>query len=179
MTRGWPVLLILLLGACGQNLTMSDQKKYHEWERASLFRNDRVLQEPPAGTVARDAPPPDPLAQRPPMSLALVERGRERFGIFCTPCHGRLGDGNGMVVQRGFPHPPSYYEPRLVNAPDQHFFDVITHGYGAMFSYADRVPAPDRWAIIAYIRALQRSQSATLADVPPEERARLEAEPAK
>lgn len=151
-------LLILLVG-CGQNLTMSDQQKYAEWEQAKLFRNGRVVQAPPAGTVARDAPSLDPLAQRPAMTLALVERGRERFGIFCTPCHGRSGDGNGMVVQRGFPHPPDYSEPRLVSAPDRYLFDVISHGHGVMYSYADRVPPPDRWAIVSYIRALQRSRS--------------------
>jgi mono/diheme cytochrome c family protein len=167
------LLLTLAGAACGQNLTMSDQQKYDEYERAALFREGQVLQAPPAGTVAREAEDPDPLTQRPPMSLALVERGRERFGIFCSVCHGPLGDGTGTIVQRGMPQPPSFHEPRLVAAPDSHFVDVITHGHGAMYSYADRVPARDRWAITAYIRALQTSQSARLADAPAGQRARL------
>jgi mono/diheme cytochrome c family protein len=90
------------------------------------------------------------------MSLALVKRGQERFDIFCSVCHGYTGDGDGMVVQRGFPHPPSFHSPRLIAAPDQHFVDVITNGHGVMYSYADRVPVADRWAITAYIRALQK-----------------------
>lgn len=169
-------LLPLLVAGCGQNLTMSDQEKYHEYERASLFRNGQVLQASPAGTVARDAQPGNAFTQKPPMSLALVQRGRERFDIFCAPCHGPGGDGNGMIVQRGMPRPPSYHDPRLVAAPDAHFVDVITNGHGAMYSYADRVPAADRWAITAYIRALQRSRTGTLDDVPPSERAKLLAE---
>ena len=166
-------LLPLLLAGCGRNLTMSDQEKYHEYERASLFRNGQVLQTSPAGTVARDAQPGNVFTQKPPMSLALVERGRERFDIFCAPCHGPGGDGHGMIVQRGMPQPPSYHDPRLVAAPDMHFVDVITNGYGAMYSYADRVPPADRWAITAYIRALQRSRTGTLDDAPPSERAKL------
>ena len=157
MRRSWPLLFIL--AGCGQNLTMNDQRKYAEWERGSLFRNGRVVQAPPAGTVSRAAEPLDPIAARPPMTLALVQRGRARFEIFCTPCHGRSGDGNGIVVQRGFPRPPDYGEPRLMSAPDGYFYDVITHGHGAMYSYADRVPPRDRWAIAAYIRALQRSRT--------------------
>ena len=153
------LVLFLLLAGCGQNLRMTDQRKYAEWEHGRLFRNGRVVQAPPAGTVSRSVGSPDPMAQRPSMSLALVQRGRERFEIFCTPCHGRSGDGNGIVVQRGFPRPPDYTAPRLVNAPDRYFFDVITNGHGAMYSYADRVPPKDRWAITAYIRALQRSRS--------------------
>ena len=89
-----------------------------------------------------------------------VERGQQRFNIYCTPCHGRLGNGHGMVVSRGLRQPPSYLEPRLVNAPVGHFFDVITNGYGAMYSYASRVATDDRWRIAAYIRALQLSQDA-------------------
>ena len=147
----------LAIAGCNQNLTMSDQKKLDEWERSSIFRNGRVLQAPPAGSVSRDADMQDVLAQKPPMSLALVKRGRERFNIFCSECHGFGGDADGMVVQRGFPRPPSFHEARLVNAPDEHFVDVITHGHGVMYSYADRVPPADRWAIAAYIRALQRT----------------------
>ena len=169
-------LLPLLAAACGQNLTMCDQQKYHEYERAGLFPNGQVLQTAPAGSVAREAPTGDLLAQRPPMSLALVARGQERFGIFCSPCHGAAGDGDGLVVQRGFPQPPSFHDPRLVAAPDMHFVDVITNGHGAMYAYADRVPVPDRWAITAYVRALQRSRMADPTSLPPEARARLAGE---
>jgi mono/diheme cytochrome c family protein len=106
--------------------------------------------------------------------MALLERGRQRFDIYCAPCHGRFGDGNGMIVQRGFPRPPSYYSDALRNAPSQHFYDVISRGYGVMFSYADRVEPSDRWAIVAYIRALQASARATVADVPADQRTALQ-----
>jgi mono/diheme cytochrome c family protein len=127
---------------------------------------------PPPHTIARDQPlhPPSP----PPVTMVLLERGRQRFNIYCSPCHSRLGDGNGMIVQRGFPHPPSYYSDTLRNAPNQLFYDVITNGYGVMFSYADRVDPADRWAIVAYIRALQASASASLADVPADKRSSLQ-----
>jgi hypothetical protein len=94
------------------------------------------------------------------ITRADLARGHERFDIYCSPCHGRLGDGRGMIVLRGFRQPPSYYDPRLVTAPVGHFFDVMTNGFGAMFSYASRVPVDDRWRITAYIRALQLSQNA-------------------
>jgi len=110
-----------------------------------------------------------------PISAQLLSRGRERFDIYCSPCHSPVGDGDGRVVRRGFPAPPSYHSERLRNAPDSHFYAVITNGYGAMYSYASRVPPADRWAIVAYIRALQLSQHAGLDDVPPPQRARLEA----
>ncbi len=111
------------------------------------------------------------------VTRALLERGRERYDINCSPCHGFDGSGQGMVIQRGFPNPPSFHIARLRNAPAGHFFDVISNGYGQMYSYADRVSPRDRWAIEAYIRALQRSQNATLADVPPARKAQLEAAP--
>lgn len=145
-----------MLAGCHQSLTMSDQPKGAEWERTTLFRNGRVLQAPPPGSVAREDDTGDVLKEKPPMTLALVQRGRERFNIFCSECHGYTGEGDGMVVQRGFPHPPNFHDPRLVAAPDQHFVDVITNGHGVMYSYADRVPPADRWAIAAYIRALQK-----------------------
>lgn len=103
-----------------------------------------------------------------PISLQILEHGRQRFDIFCAPCHDRLGSGSGMIARRGFTRPPSLHDPRLVAEPVGHYFHVITNGLGAMPSYAAQVPPRDRWAVIAYIRALQRSQRATLADVPPE-----------
>ncbi|MBV8889157.1 MAG: cytochrome c [Alphaproteobacteria bacterium] len=127
--------------------------------------------QPPAGVVARDEqPPPAP----PPLTMAMLHRGQERFDIYCAPCHSRTGEGNGMIVQRGFPNPPSYFIERLRQAPIQHFYDVITNGYGVMFSYAQRVAPQDRWAIVAYIRALQASTDATLADVPADQRSALQ-----
>jgi mono/diheme cytochrome c family protein len=122
----------------------------------------------PAGVVefGETAPPP-------PVTLALLQCGQERFRIFCAPCHSELGDGDGMVVQRGFPRPPSYHTDRLRAAPPRHFYDVITNGHGAMYSFSARVQPGDRWAIAAYIRALQRSQNATLADVREDRRGAL------
>jgi cytochrome c553 len=111
-----------------------------------------------------------------PITRATLERGRQRFEIYCAVCHGRTGAGNGMIVQRGFPAPPSYHIERLRQAPVGHFFDVMTRGYGVMYSYATRVEPADRWAITAYIRALQLSQHGTLADAPRTERARLESQ---
>ena len=118
---------------------------------------------------------PQPLTATNPLPInrQTLDRGRERFDIYCSPCHSIAGDGDGMVPRRGFPHPPSYHTPRLRNAPDAHFYNVITQGYGMMYSYADRVAPNDRWAIVAYIRALQLSQDARIGDVPPEHRAEL------
>jgi len=124
----------------------------------------------PQHIIARDEKP----VAVPPVTMALLKRGQQRFDIYCAPCHSKIGDGRGMIVQRGFPQPPSYYIARLRDAPNQHFYDVITHGYGAMYSYADRVGAEDRWAIVAYIRALQASASAQIADVPPDKRQTLQ-----
>jgi hypothetical protein len=123
----------------------------------------------PAGIIDYNSKPVTP----PPVTLALLQRGQERFRIYCTPCHSELGDGRGMVVQRGFPAPPSYHIARLRDAPIMHFYDVITNGYGVMYSFAYRVQPVDRWAITAYIRALQRSQNAKLADLTPEQKAAL------
>jgi mono/diheme cytochrome c family protein len=109
-----------------------------------------------------------------PITHETLERGRERFEIYCSVCHGRTGEGNGMIVQRGFPVSPSYHIDRLRQAPIGHFFDVITQGYGIMYSYAERVEPADRWAIAAYIRALQLSHNTKLAELPSAERAQLE-----
>ncbi|HEX3676701.1 MAG TPA: cytochrome c [Sphingomicrobium sp.] len=150
------LLVPLLVAACHQNLTMSDQRRLDEYERSTIFRNGKVLQSPPPGSISREQDLGNLFAEKPMMSLALVERGRKRFNIFCSECHGPGGDGDGMVVQRGFPRPPRFDEARLLKAPDDYFVEVITNGHGAMYSYADRVPPADRWAIAAYIRALQR-----------------------
>lgn len=109
-----------------------------------------------------------------PVTRQLLERGRERYDIFCSVCHSRTGDGNGMIPQRGFPQPNTFHRDSLRQAPAGHFYDVITSGHGVMYSYAQRVEPEDRWAITAYIRALQLSHYAPLADLPPGDRARLE-----
>jgi mono/diheme cytochrome c family protein len=160
--------LSIILGACDN---MANQPKRLPYELPfGAEANWPVL--PPRGIVARDEKlaPPGP----PPVTMALLERGQERFNIYCAPCHSRVGDGQGMIVQRGFPVAPSYFTERLQKAPMEHFYDVITNGYGAMYSYADRVAPADRWAIIAYIRTLQASASASLADVPADKRQALQ-----
>ncbi len=111
-----------------------------------------------------------------PVSRATLEEGRAKFNIYCSVCHGITGVGDGMVVQRGFPRPPSLHEPRLREAPEGHFFHVITHGYGAMYSYAARIEPSERWAIIAYIRALQLSRNASPDDLAAAERGTASAE---
>lgn len=149
------------LGACNDMATQPKQKAYSP--------NPGPAEVPPGTVQYQDEP-----VQAPPVTLALLQRGQERFRIYCTPCHSELGNGHGMVVQRGFPPPPSYHIDRLRQAPVQHFYDVITNGHGAMYSFAERVQPADRWAIAAYIRALQRSQHATMADVQPDQRGVLQ-----
>jgi mono/diheme cytochrome c family protein len=177
MRRMTPLLMLAAISfaACDQNMDV--QPKYNEYSEAPAFRGS-VLRNPPAGAVARDDPAHEQaVTRRPAITAELLERGRERFGIFCEPCHGAGGDGNGIIVQRGMPRPTSYHDDRLRKADDQHFFDVITTGYGAMYSYASRVPPQDRWAIVAYIRALQLSRQASIEDVPPERRRQLTGAP--
>jgi mono/diheme cytochrome c family protein len=170
-----------ILAACAVVLTvwgcdpMDEQPRYDSDEKSKLFADGTSLQAPPDGTVARDDPAwQAALRDRPAMSLALLERGRERFGIDCTPCHDAAGTGRGTVPARGFPHPPSFHIARLRAAPAHYFVDVITHGHGVMYSYADRVSPADRWAIAAYIRALQLSQDAPAAALSDADRARLD-----
>jgi mono/diheme cytochrome c family protein len=124
---------------------------------------------PPAHTIARNDVPVPP----PPLTLALLERGRQRYNIYCAPCHSPLGDGHGRIVERGFPAPPSYFKPGLMKASFKHFYDVITYGHGIMYSYASRVAPHDRWAIAAYIRALQQSQNTPVAALSPRQQAQL------
>lgn len=159
----------LLLAALAPSLAgcrqfMIDQPKLKTYAPAQAFPNDAAARALPVGVIDRDAlARAAALETPPPVDAALVARGRERYDIYCAPCHGASGHGDGMIVERGFPKPPSYHEPRLIAAPAQHYIDVITRGWGVMYSYATRVPPRDRWAIVAYIRALQLSQSAKLA----------------
>lgn len=158
--RALLVAVLLLLGSCDY---MRNQ------EKAKAYSADANSVQPADGIVQWQDKP----AAAPPLTLALLQRGQQRFRIYCTPCHSELGDGNGMVVQRGFPNPPSYHIARLRDAPTQHFYDVITHGHGVMYSFAARVAPADRWAIAAYIRALQLSQHVPATDLTAEDRQAL------
>lgn len=158
---------LLLLAGCGN----MKKQNYLRPESPSIhLPRSTSAQLPPAHTVAHRAKLPDAVFETGekngrlvtelpmPVTRDLLARGQERFNIYCAVCHGPDGYGHGIIVQRGFPAPPSYHEPRLLNAPVGHFFQVMTHGYGAMYPYADRLAAADRWAVAAYIRALQLSQ---------------------
>ena len=174
----------LLLAGCRQD--MHDQPRYIPLRPSTFFADGRSARPQPEGTVARGhldedtvfytgkGPDGKPVNEFPfPVTKEVIERGHQRYNVYCTPCHSRLGDGNGMVVQRGYRHPPSYHTDRLRQMPNGYFFDVITNGFGAMPDYAAQVPPADRWAIVSYIRALQLSQQASINDVPPADRAQL------
>jgi mono/diheme cytochrome c family protein len=169
-------LLVALLAGC--RLDMHVQPKFKPLEENNFYSDLRASRPLIGGTVARGQLNEDTYlrtglidgkegnAMPFPATEEVLERGRERFNIYCSPCHSQLGDGNGMIVQRGFKRPPSYHIERLRQAPIGHFFNVMTKGYGAMADYASQVPVNDRWAIAAYIRVLQLSQHATPGDVP-------------
>jgi hypothetical protein len=181
------VAVVFVLAAAGCRRDMFNQPSARPLERSDAFKNNLMASRPlEPNTVARGDLEEDSEFYTGKIGTNLVEtlpypvtremllRGQERFNIYCSPCHGRTGDGNGMIVQRGFPRPPSYHIARLRQAPIGHFYDVITHGYGIMYSYAARVEPTDRWAIAAYIRVLQTSQNAQLGDVPGSQRAQLQ-----
>jgi mono/diheme cytochrome c family protein len=167
---------------------MHDQPRFEPFEATSLFADGRSARPRVPGTVARGERELDAhflegrvdgeLAATFPMEVtrAVLLRGRERYDVFCAACHDRAGTGEGIVVERGLKQPPSFHVERLRRAPPGYFFDVITRGFGAMTDLSDRVPPADRWAIAAWVRVLQRSQNATLADVSEAARARLLAE---
>jgi hypothetical protein len=175
--------------AAGCDQAMSDQPHRGPLAPSTFFPDGRSSRPPVAGTVAqgdlrlddhlyRGVIGTEPADTFPfPVTREILARGRERFDIFCSPCHDRTGHGHGMIVSRGYAPPPSYHIDRLRVAKLGHFFEVITHGFGAMPDYGSQIPARDRWAIIAYVRALQESQNARPEDVPPEELRRLEAQP--
>jgi mono/diheme cytochrome c family protein len=165
---------------------MHDQPKYIPLRESAFFDDARSARPVPAGTVARGQLREDALLYTGkvdgadatvfpfPVDARVMARGQERFNVYCSPCHSRTGQGDGMVVQRGYRRPPSYHQDRLRDAPVGHFFDVITNGFGAMPDHAAQIKAEDRWAIIAYIRALQLSEHATPGDVPPADRGALD-----
>lgn len=175
----WTVLLLAIVCFTSCRRGMVDQQHLKPLAQENFFPDGAGSRVPPAHTIARGqlredeqfftGKIGDELAATMPMKVnyEMLERGRERFDIYCAVCHGRTGEGNGMVVERGFPAPPSFHEQRLRDAPVGHFFDVMTNGYGVMCSYASRVRPEDRWAIVAYIRALQLSQNARPADADP------------
>jgi mono/diheme cytochrome c family protein len=181
-------LMLFALTGCRDD--MHNQPRYKPLAASEFFADHRSERPEIEGTVARGHLKIDSarytgkfngedIDQFPiPITRDDIERGRERFNIYCTPCHGRLGDGNGMVVLRGYRQAASYYSEKLMKAPAGHFFDVMTNGFGAMPSYASRVQPDDRWRIVAYIRALQLSESAKVTDVPPDQRQNLKLEPA-
>jgi len=189
--RGGLALAALAAGAlvAGCRQDMHDQPRYEPFEKSDFFGDARASRPLVEGTVARGelrenahlytgkVDGQDAATFPVEVTAELLARGRERFDIFCSPCHDRTGRGNGMIVQRGFRRPISFHDPRLRAALPGHFFDVMTNGFGAMSSYASQVPVRDRWAIAAYIRALQLSQHASLEDVPEVERAALDGSP--
>lgn len=178
------VILGVALAACRQD--MHNGPRYRPLQATTFFANGSASRMLVANTVARgqlnedrhlyegvvDGRPAETFPM--PVTAEVMARGHERFNVFCSPCHGRTGVGNGMIAQRGFRTPPSFHDDRLRNAPVGYYFDVMTHGFGMMQDYATQVPVADRWAIAAYIRALQTSRAATVADVPADRRADLD-----
>jgi mono/diheme cytochrome c family protein len=177
---------LLLAVAAGCRQDMHDAPRYEAYEKSDFFADGRSARPLVEGTVARghlreDTPASTGkmgtlfVATAPvPVTMDLLRRGQQRYGIYCSPCHGLSGAGDGMVVRRGFRKPTSFHDPRLRTQPDGYLFDVIASGFGAMPDYAAQVPAADRWAVVAYIRALQLSENATVADVPPDRRSELD-----
>jgi mono/diheme cytochrome c family protein len=192
MTMAAGLCVGFLLAACERaKQDMYDQPRYKPYAASPMFEDGASARPLPpgavphargdfadssggragTGAVLRDQQA-EAAQQNPyPVDLQLLRRGQQRFTIYCTPCH---SPADGLVVRRGFPAPPSYHIDRLRAAPDRHLYDVITHGYGIMYPYADRVEPADRWAIVAYIRALQLSQHAPVASLPPDLRAQLD-----
>lgn len=192
------ILAACLLATAGCRQNMHNQNKLEPYEASAFFADGQGSRQNPAGTVPRNAfgeevapytglvvtpaPPMQPSQAgavsmpAPPVTLAMLRRGQERYNIFCSPCHGRTGDGLGMIVRRGYKQPPSFHEPRLRSAPADHFVTTMAEGFGVMPSYAEEVSPADRWAIAAYIRALQYSRNARLADIPAGRRQGVESE---
>jgi mono/diheme cytochrome c family protein len=177
--------LALVCFASGCRQDMQVQPRYNPYDASNFFGDSRSARPPVPGTIARGQLHLDELlyagkvdgkdAEVFPFEItrADLNRGRERYNIYCSPCHDVTGSGRGLIVLRGFPQPPSFQIDRLRQAPPGHYFDVMTNGLGVMYSYAARVSPEDRWRIAAYIRALQLSQQATIADVPAAQRATL------
>ena len=183
-------LAALTLSGCTRDwkpapVSMWNESRYKPYEGTSFFADQSTSRPTVQSTVARGQLRTDEhfyngtkdgkLVTEMPFQAtkAVLEHGKERYNIYCQPCHGEQGAGNGIIVQRGFSKPPDYIEPRVLQQPIGHYYDVITNGYGSMYSYASRVPPRDRWAIAAYIRVLQRSRTANINDIPADQRANL------
>ena len=179
-------LLLLADSGCELRQAMYDQEKLEPLEASNFFADGMTFRHQVSGTVARgqlmldthfyQGKVDDKLATTLPVEVDrdLLERGQERYNIYCSPCHGRTGSGNGMVVKRGLKQPPSFHQQRLREIPVGHFFDVMTNGFGVMYSYAARVPVEDRWAITAYIKVLQLSQDLEFDQLPAEDQRQLQ-----
>lgn len=186
MIRRGPMLVALLVALTGCRQDMADRVRQKPLEASRFFADGAASRPLPEHVVARGQLRDDAhlftgrvdgqlvTTMPAPVTRAQVERGKERFDIYCAVCHGRTGEGYGVIVQRGFPRPPSFHIDRLRDAPVGHYYEVITNGFGVMYSYASRVSPEDRWAIVSYIRALQLSQHGTLDDADAPERAKLE-----
>lgn len=181
-------LAIAALAAIGCHRDMQDQPRYEAYEASTFFADGMASRPLLPGTVARGQLQEDEAFQTGkregqmvadvPLEIdrALLERGQQRFNIYCAVCHAPSGQGDGMIVQRGFRQPPSFHQDRLRNVPAGHIYDVITNGFGGMPSLKGQIPPQDRWAIVAYVRVLQMSQNATMDDVPSSRRESLEGE---
>lgn len=178
----------IMVACAGCHRDMHDQPRYDTLEASDFFEDGQSARPPVEGTIAFGSLPvdadfatgksADEFVVAPPIEVtrAVLERGRQRFDIFCSACHARTGDGNGMVVQRGMRRPPSLHDDRLRNVPAGHIYDVITNGFGAMPSYKVQIAPEDRWAIVAYVRVLQLSQNTKLDSLSVDERAKLQQE---
>ena len=196
-----PVLVILAglaLAGCFRDLpknqtppkletNMFEQPRYEPQSESKFFADGASMRVPPEGTVARGFLDEDPIYYtgkddkgQPilkipvPVTAELMRRGQDRFDIYCAPCHSKIGDGQGMVVKRGMLPPPPYWDPRLLAVPDGYVYDVITNGIRNMPPYKYQIPVSDRWAIVAYFRALQRAHNATINDIPQADRAKVQ-----
>lgn len=183
--KSLPLVLFVFATATACRRDMQDQPKYKPLQVSAFFADGRSARPTPAGTIARDELDnndlfhtgltngtwTDTIPAR--IDISFLHRGQERFNIFCSPCHGRIGDGNGMVARRSFWRPADLITNRVRQEPPGYIFDVVSNGFGAMPDYSDQIPPRDRWAIVAYLRALQLSRGASLADVPPEAQSRI------
>lgn len=190
LVRSFFAASLLVLAGCENGMRdMYGQPKYKPLAASALWEDGRSSRPREPGTVVHSggalagttsgrlgAAGPDH-DQQATYTVVELQRGRQRYEIYCSPCHGLRGDGDGYITRRGFPHPPSYHSERLRGAPDLHFYEVITNGYGAMYPYGDRLSPEDRWAVVAYVRALQLSQHASLQQVPASQRLHLQVSP--
>ena len=177
---------LFLLAGCSLKQDMAQQPKNRPLSPSDFFTDGRSARPLVENTVPRGAlvlealtVPKDSNAFPLPLTMELLDRGENRYKIFCSPCHGLQGDGNGMIAMRGMKHPPSYHQDRLRQVPNGYIYDVITNGFGAMFGYSAQVAPGDRWAIVAYLRALQLSRNAKITDLPPDLREKVLHPPAQ